>query len=101
MYADRPDLGIVLEHYDANVPAKFGWASMRCIFHDDHIPSAAVNVAENRFYCFTCGISEDSIGVIMLKEGIDFVSALAFATEVFGTGDEPISAKPTSRRVLS
>ncbi|WP_275399831.1 hypothetical protein [Enterococcus faecium] len=45
--------------------------NLRCLFHDDHNPSASIFTSKNRhsiFYCHSsnCGISENFIGVVML-----------------------------------
>lgn len=83
---DKPPIGDVLTHYGAkNIPGVSGQRSMRCPFHgDDRSPSASIHFEKDLFNCFTCGIGGDSIGLIMLREGLGFGDAVDFAERVFG-----------------
>ncbi len=50
-----------------------------CLFHDDHTPS--MKVYADHVYCFSCQRHEDSIGVFMALNGVDFRTAVrALAT---------------------
>jgi CHC2 zinc finger len=70
-------IGPVLQSLGATLPynVRGGWQKMRCFAHDDRNPSACVNYDINRYYCFSCGLNEDSIGLIQHAHGIDFISA--------------------------
>ena len=65
----------VLEHYgllDAHTKRKGDELTMHCVFHDnDTTPSLKINTAKNIFNCFGCHVGGDTIGFVVLKEGID------------------------------
>lgn len=93
-----PDIpiGPILESLGARLPHhRGGWRKMRCFNHEDRHPSATVNFDINRFHCFSCGISEDSIGLLML-DGTGYVAALAEAMSIAGVTERP----PTSWKDL-
>lgn len=71
------DIGPVLESLGAQLPVhvRGGWQPMRCFAHDDAHPSASVNFSTNRFYCWSCGLNEDAIGLLTNVSGLDFHSA--------------------------
>ena len=46
-----------------------------CIFHNDHVPSLHV-YPNNRFFCFVCGQSGDSVDIVMKLRGIGFLEAV-------------------------
>ena len=39
-----------------------------CPFHDDVNPSLTVNLIENKWYCFGCGLSGDAITFVKYME---------------------------------
>jgi chromosome segregation ATPase len=45
-----------------------------CPFHDDRRPS--LSVKNNRFHCFGCGLSGDTIKFVMLRDGLSFPEAV-------------------------
>ena len=65
----------VLEHYgllDAHTKRKGDELTMHCVFHgNDTTPSLKINTAKNIFNCFGCHVGGDTIGFVVLKEGID------------------------------
>lgn len=77
----------VLEHYGwVDDTTGRGWNDYQrtlCPFHDDHEPSATVNVSTNRFHCFTCGTSGDVIDIVMIEENMDFKEAVNWLLETF------------------
>lgn len=83
---ERPDLAAVLEHYDVRI--RGGVKMMvQCPLHTDKTPSCSVNLDKQLWNCKSCGEKGDSYNLIMLKEGIDFVRARAFAATLgFATG---------------
>jgi hypothetical protein len=81
----------VLEHYGGRVRNNFrGWRKMICPFHDDSHASATVNLDENAFNCFGCGVKGDTYSIIMEQEGIDFREAITFAERITGEGYKPL-----------
>ena len=84
-------IGNYLEDSGAYVPIGSGWRKLRCPFHGDHTPSATVNHDAGRFMCFACGINEDLIGLIRLREGASYAEAKQKATQGFGEGDQQLS----------
>ena len=64
----------LLEHYgllDARTKRKGDELTMHCVFKDDTTPSLKINTAKNIFNCFGCHVGGDTIGFVVLKEGID------------------------------
>ena len=65
----------LLEHYgllDARTKRKGDELTLHCVFHDnDTTPSLKINTAKNIFNCFGCHVGGDTIGFVVLKEGID------------------------------
>lgn len=75
----------VLEHYGGSVyRERNGWQKLKCPFHDDSHASATVNIEENAFNCFGCGIKGDTYKIIMEKEGIGFREAIKVAEGITG-----------------
>lgn len=72
----KPDLQAVLEHYDVDVPGRTGWAKIKCPIHDDTHASAACNLDEQAFACFTCDVKGDVYTLIMAKEKVGFKDAV-------------------------
>jgi DNA primase len=80
---DKPDLASVLEHYGAQVPVKYGYASMRCILHEDSHASATVNLDMQRYHCFVCQFDGDVYDVVANKEQIgEFKDVIARAETI-------------------
>jgi DNA primase len=78
----------ILDHYGVDYRDKQGNQQILCPFHDDTRASGSVSLSEGLFNCFTCSASGDAIEFIMLKEGVDFVSAKRIAEGMAGeTGD--------------
>lgn len=47
-----------------------------CPFHDEKTPSFHIYEKTNRFKCFGCGVYGTSIDYIMLRDGVDFITAV-------------------------
>jgi DNA primase len=71
----RVGMGELLAHYgllDADAKRKGDELTLHCVFHDhDTTPSLKINMAKNVFNCFGCHVGGDTIGFVVLKEGID------------------------------
>ncbi len=60
------------------------WA--RCPFHNEHTPSFAVSETKQRWKCFSCGKSGDTLDFVRMFHQTDFRGAAA----ILGiTGDDP------------
>ncbi len=45
----KHDIVKVLEHYGFTIPNnRGGWMSVRCVFHNDHVKSARLNIDDTR-----------------------------------------------------
>jgi putative DNA primase/helicase len=62
----------VLEDLDLDTPN--GTGKIPCPIHDESTPSC--HVYESRIYCYGCGVSMDSIDLIMKLKGIGFKDAV-------------------------
>ena len=56
----------------------------KCPFHNDNTPSLQFYPDSNSFYCFGCGVGGDIFDLVMLKDGIDFPSAIQRICEQYG-----------------
>lgn len=84
-YEGKPDLIAVLEHYDVFVTHS---GKYLCCFHDETSPSLSVDVEEELFKCFSCGVAGDAWTAIETKEGLDHKDARSFALEQgFGSAE--------------
>lgn len=72
----KPDMEAILNHYGIDAPTKSGWAPIRCPIHNDLHASAAVNMDEQAFHCFTCNIHGDVYTIIQQKENVGFKDAV-------------------------
>src|SRR5690606_16731479 len=98
MSIDPPDLAEVLDWYDVPFnPDRDGNQRTSCPMHEDKTPSLSVNLGKGVLRCFSCDLRGASWQLIMLKEGVDFRGAVAFASSAgFGTGTERGSGRSVS-----
>jgi DNA primase len=47
-----------------------------CPFHDDHEPSLSINIKDNLWQCFACGVAGDAVTLVMKLDESDFVQAI-------------------------
>ncbi|WP_442807316.1 CHC2 zinc finger domain-containing protein [Streptomyces sp. NBC_01751] len=88
---DKPPITEVLKHYySIDVKERAGWTKVPCPLHVDDNPSASVSTEKQRWNCFVCQVSEDSIDVIMREEKIGFREASAWAHARFGGSGESV-----------
>ncbi|MET7984541.1 CHC2 zinc finger domain-containing protein [Streptomyces sp. NPDC005281] len=81
----KPPIAAVLKHYySIDVKQRAGWSKILCPLHVEENPSASVNPDKNRWNCFVCQVSEDSIDVVMREEKFGFREAQAWAHARFG-----------------
>lgn len=106
MATEKPDMAAILEHYGIDAPTRIGWAPIKCPLHDDAHASAAVNLDEQKFHCFTCNIHGDVYTIIQKKEQVGFKDAVklgeAFANgsmrTVYGNSDAGLLGVPRGKR---
>ena len=81
----KHDIGVVLEHYGFQLPFnRSGWVTVRCAFHGDKVKSARLNLDNGGFRCFGCDMAGDVYSLIMKKEGVNYVEAVAIAERITG-----------------
>ncbi|MFE5542792.1 CHC2 zinc finger domain-containing protein [Streptomyces sp. NPDC056534] len=95
----KPPIAAVLKHYySIDVKERAGWSKTLCPLHVEENPSASVHTERNRWNCFVCQVSEDSIDVIMREEKIGFREAQAWAHARFGGSGQdvlpPVQGEP-------
>lgn len=93
----QPPIGDVLQELGAeSVPTGYGWVRMRCPFHEDRTPSAAVNHELNGFRCHSCGRSGDSLKLLQTEARLSFGEAVKRGSDLSpGTGNS--RSKPKRR----
>ncbi|MER6102380.1 CHC2 zinc finger domain-containing protein [Streptomyces sp. NPDC001832] len=96
----KPPIAAVLKHYySIDVKERAGWSKTLCPLHVEENPSASVNTEKDRWNCFVCQVSEDSIDVVMREEKLGFREAQAWAHARFGGGGEdvlpPVQGEPS------
>ena len=95
MKQDKPDISVILEYYGARVHTRRGWFSMKCPFHDDSHASASVSLDDNAFACFACQMKGDGYGIIMKKEGVEFIEAVNIAKRIFDQSGKALPQRTT------
>jgi DNA primase len=98
---DKHSIQPILEHYGATVREQYGWVKLRCPFHDDGHASATVNVEENAFNCFGCGVKGDTYSIIMEQEGVGFREAIKIAEGITGQSSTTLRASGAKSRSIS
>lgn len=91
----KHDIVRVLEHYGFTIGSnRGGWQSVRCMFHNDHIKSARLNIDKGGFRCFACDMAGDVYSLIMKREGVNYGEALKIAERITGESHGELRAKP-------
>lgn len=98
---EKHSIQSILEHYGATVREREGWAKLRCPFHDDGHASATVNVEENAFNCFGCGVKGDTYSIIMEQERVGFREAVKIAEGITGESSTTLRASGAKSRSIS
>jgi len=52
-----------------------------CLYHSEKNPSAYWYESNNKLYCFSCGVSADSIDVVQKLNGLSFNGAVSYLNE--------------------
>lgn len=91
----KHDIVKVLEHYGFTVQTnRGGWVSVRCVFHNDHVKSARLNIDLGGFRCFACDMAGDVYSIIMKREGVTYGEALKIAERITGESNGELRRKP-------
>lgn len=68
----RVPIDMLLEHYGLwDIQYRDGWQQVLCPFHPDTNPSAQVNLLQDRFTCFACGVHGDILDIVQEVERMD------------------------------
>lgn len=65
----------------------------------DRNPSLGLNTKTNRFKCFACGVTGDTIELVMQARGLDFKQASEWLADTFNAPIEQVRAKPSYRYI--
>lgn len=72
----KPSIADVLKELGAgDVPTGYGWVRIRCPFHEDRTPSAAVNHELDAFACHSCGRKGDALKLLQTELSLSFREA--------------------------
>lgn len=88
---DIPIEGVLFKYGIDFDPNRGGNQKVKCVFHEDTVASASVNLTKGLFNCYGCGVAGDAITLVMLKEGLDYRRAVAIAESLAGEFDGPVS----------
>lgn len=97
---DLPDIREVLIHYGAQVRQGHGQVNLKCPFHSDTHQSGSVNLDNNIYICFACGVQGNSLQIIAQQEGVDIREAKSIAERIVGPSSTEIRSKHLSGRGL-
>lgn len=86
---EKPSIERAFAHYGVDITGAHGNRLVRCPAHDESRPSCSVNLDKNVAQCFACSFRGDALTLIMLKEGLDFASAVNYARENLGFSPPP------------
>ena len=98
----RPPIEAVLKELTGieEVPTCFGWLRLRCPFHEDRTPSAAVNHERGGFACHSCGRQGDALKLLQNELGLSFKEAVEKA-KTLGESGEGDSRRMSRKRRAS
>lgn len=98
----KHDIVKVLEHYGFTISTnRGGWVSVRCVFHNDHVKSARLNIELGGFRCFACDMAGDVYSIIMKREGVNYGEALKVAERITGESNGELRRKPKRSTAVS
>lgn len=75
---DKPDITNILNKENIELHRKGRHYKALCPLHPEKTPSFTVDIDKQRFYCFGCHASGDSIALIMALHSLSFKEALAY-----------------------
>lgn len=71
----------IADLYDGKLRVSGKRAKGLCPFHKEKTPSFSIDIEENLFYCFGCHKGGGPIQFIMLRDEVNFATALKLLTE--------------------
>jgi len=97
---DLPNIREILIHYGASIRQEYGQVNIKCPFHSDTHQSGSVNIDNNIFICFACGVQGNSLQIIAQQERVDIREAKSIAEGIVGTSSTEVRGKHLSGRRL-
>ena len=97
---DLPNIREILIHYGASIRQGHGQVNIKCPFHSDTHQSGSVNIDNNIFICFACGVQGNSLQIIAQQERVDIREAKSIAEGIVGTSSTEVRGKHLSGRRL-
>ena len=98
---ERTDIADLISSYGITVRRAGSGYKALCPFHHEKTPSFDINPRTGRWHCFGCGESGDSIRFVQMREGLDFLSAVARLADRCGvTLEDREDADAITRRKL-
>ena len=74
----KPDIITTIEREGFALKRKGKSFWLSCPFHSEKTPSLKIDTERQRFYCFGCGVSGDSISFVQKLHGLNFKDALRY-----------------------
>jgi len=93
---DLPNIREILIHYGASVRQGHGQVNIKCPFHSDTHQSGSVDVDNNLFICFACGVQGNSLQIVAQQERVDIREAKSIAERIVGGSSSEVRGKHLS-----
>ena len=74
----------VISELIPSAPPIQGNKNINCSFHDDKTPSLSVNINEQYFYCFGCGLGGDVFKFVEKYKNITFTESMKYLADRAG-----------------
>lgn len=97
---DLPNIKEILIHYGAKLRQEYGQVNLKCPFHSDTHQSGSVNLDNNIYICFACGVQGNSLQIVAQQEGVDIREAKSIAERITGSSNTEVLSKHLSGRRL-
>ena len=93
---DLPSIREILIHYGAQVRQGHGQVNLKCPFHSDTHQSGSVNIDNNIYICFACGVQGNSLQIVAQQERVDIREAKSIAERITGQSNSQVRGKHLS-----
>lgn len=92
MKPDELDFRLLLNHYEVMVTRDNGQKGTAfCPFHNDkNKPGLSIDFSRNLYHCFTCGAGGSIVGFVMMKEDINYGSAIEWINKFYSSNLDPV-----------
>lgn len=90
MSHDKPDLGIILSHYEVSYKEHKTRQKVLCPVHEERVPSCSIDLNEGWFNCHACDVAGDGWNLIMEKERCDYRTAVKIAESIAASSGSPL-----------